>query len=220
MSVSEKLRHDAEKIWEKIFEHPFVVELYEGRLPLEKFKYYVIQDYNFLIGMTKAFSILASKAWNYELLKEALTLAYGDVTIEMDNYVELLDKLGLTLETVLRTEPAPTNTAYVNHVLVTCSLGSPMECLASILPCFWTYMEIPKVHKELIERNNNEIYREWIKTYTSKEYIELTTKLIKLFDKYGEGEEYERLKKAFITSSRYEWMFWDMSYKMEKWPVP
>jgi len=73
---------------------------------------------------------------------------------------------------------------------------------------------------ELMESNKNEIYREWIKTYTSQEYIELTNKLIKTFDKYAGREDYDRLKRAFITSSRYEWMFWDMSYKMEKWPIP
>ncbi len=220
MRISEKLKLDAKDIWEKIYTHPFVIELFEGKLPIKKFKYYVVQDYNFLLGMTKATSILASRAWNYELLKEALTLAYNDVIIEMNSYTKLLHRLGLTLETVLKTEPAPTNIAYVNHVLVTCSLGSLMECLASILPCFWTYMEIPKIHKELIKHNTNEIYREWIKTYTSREYILLTTNLIRLFDKYSKEEEYERLKKAFITSSKYEWMFWDMSYKMEKWPVP
>jgi len=219
MSLSARLREDAREIWEKIFNHPFVIELYKGILPPEKFKYYVIQDYNYLIGMAKAFSILATKAPDHNLLREALIVAHADATIELENYNKLLKKLGLSLEEVLATEPAPTNTAYVNHILATCMLGSPGECLAAILPCFWTYMEIPRVHEKLIEENRNELYREWIETYRSKEYIELTLKLISLMDSYGASEEYSRLRKAFITSSRYEWMFWDMSYRLEKWPV-
>ncbi|ABN69167.1 transcriptional activator, TenA family [Staphylothermus marinus F1] len=219
MQITQRLREEASSIWNKIFKHPFVVELFKGSLPIEKFRYYVIQDYNFLIGMTKAFSLLASKAYDYELLREALSLAYSDATIEMDNYLKLLDKLDLTIEDVLNTEPAPTNTAYVNHILSTCSLGTSIECLVSTLPCFWTYMEIPRVNNDLIMENKNPIYIEWINTYRSKEYIELTTKLINLVDKYAEHIDYNKLKRIFILSSRYEYMFWDMAYNMEKWPV-
>jgi len=219
VSVSARLREDARGIWEKIFNHPFVVELYRGVLPLEKFKYYVVQDYNYLIGMARAFSILAAKAGDHVLLREALEVAHADATVELENYNKLLKKLGLSLEEVIAAEPAPTNTAYVNHILVTCLLGSPSECLAAILPCFWTYMEIPRVHEKLVKENKNELYREWIETYRSREYIELTNKLINLLEKHGTGEDYAKLKRAFVTSSRYEWMFWDMSYKLEKWPV-
>ncbi|ADI31878.1 thiaminase II [Staphylothermus hellenicus] len=219
MPVTQRLREEANSIWDKIFKHPFVVELFKGSLPMEKFRYYVIQDYNFLIGMTKAFSLLASKAYDYELLREALMLAYGDATIEMDNYLRLLDRIGLTIEEVLNTEPAPTNIAYVNHVLSTCSLGTPIECLVSTLPCFWTYMEIPRVNKDLIMKNKNPVYLDWINTYRSKEYIELTTKLINLVDKYAKHIDYNKLKRIFILSSRYEYMFWDMAYNIEKWPI-
>ena len=32
-------------------------------------------------------------------------------------------------------------------------------------------------------------------------------------------DERERAEKVFFQSSRYEYMFWDMAYKLEKWPV-
>jgi hypothetical protein len=28
-----------------------------------------------------------------------------------------------------------------------------------------------------------------------------------------------RVKEAFMTTSRYEWMFWDAAWKLEGWPV-
>jgi thiaminase/transcriptional activator TenA len=31
--------------------------------------------------------------------------------------------------------------------------------------------------------------------------------------------ERERIHRHFRTTSRYEWMFWDMGYRMESWPV-
>ncbi len=219
MKLSERLHSSSKHIWDKIIKHPFVVELYRGTLPLDKFKYYVIQDYNFLIGMTRAFSILASKTSDYWLLRKALELAYGDVTVEMDNYVKLLDRLNLRLEDVVKTEPSPTNYAYVNHVLSTCMSGQPIECLVATLPCFWSYLEIAEYYREVVEENKNEIYRDWIKTYLSKEYRELTEDLINTVDSLWKGNDIEVLEQIFRTSSRYEYMFWDMGYRLEKWPI-
>jgi len=32
-------------------------------------------------------------------------------------------------------------------------------------------------------------------------------------------EEKRRMEESFVISSRYEWMFWEMAWKEEKWPV-
>ncbi len=214
------LYRDSKRIWEAIKNHSFVQELFRGTLPLEKYRYYVAQDYYFLVGMTRSFALLAAKTRDYELTRKALWMAYSDATIELENYEKHLGEIGLTLEQVRAVEPAPTTLAYVNHVLSICSLGEPVECLVSTLPCFWTYMWLPEQLEDLIEENKNKIYREWIETYRSKEYRELTKDLIKTVDKIGIGySDIERLKWIFRTSSRYEYMFWDMAYRMEKWPV-
>ncbi len=214
------LYRDSKRIWEAIKNHSFVQELFRGTLPLEKYRYYVAQDYYFLVGMTRSFALLAAKTRDYELTRKALWMAYSDATIELENYEKHLGEIGLTLERVKAVEPAPTTLAYVNHVLSICSLGDPVECLVSTLPCFWTYMWLPKQLEDLIEENKNKIYREWIETYRSKEYRELTKDLIKTIDKIGSGySDIERLKWIFRTSSRYEYMFWDMAYRMEKWPI-
>jgi thiaminase (transcriptional activator TenA) len=28
-----------------------------------------------------------------------------------------------------------------------------------------------------------------------------------------------RVREAFVVTSRYEWMFWDAAWKLERWPV-
>ncbi len=47
---------------EKILKHLFVKKLFTESLSPKMFKYYVVQDYNYLIAITKTFSIIASKA--------------------------------------------------------------------------------------------------------------------------------------------------------------
>ncbi len=216
--LSSRLRREADAVWEKIFQHPFVVELYNGTLPLEKFKYYVKQDYNYLIGMMRVFSILASKA-EYETAKLALEVAHADATIEMENYVRLLGSLGMNLEEVLSEQPSPTNTGYMSYLVATCSLGSPLDCLVAVLPCFWSYEEIALRHRSRLEKNPVEVYREWAKAYLSPEYRSLVARLRGEVDRLWDGRGYERLKTIFLTASRYEYMFWDMAYRLEKWPV-
>ena len=36
---------------------------------------------------------------------------------------------------------------------------------------------------------------------------------------WTDAEEKKRMEEAFVISSRYEWMFWEMAWNEEKWPV-
>ncbi|MEM4717506.1 MAG: TenA family protein [Desulfurococcaceae archaeon] len=218
MRITERLRNEASYIWSRILGHPFVLELYTGVLPREKFKYYLIQDYNYLVSMSRCFSLIAAKS-DFELAKLALELAYLDATTEMSNYERLLDKIGLSLGEVVNYEFSPTNIAYMSFLLSTCALRSPVESLIALLPCFWSYMEIAERHRDKLLGNRNELYVEWAQVYLSKEYRELVERLREIIDRNSDKVNYEVAKFLFITASRFEYMFWEMSYNMEKWVI-
>jgi thiaminase/transcriptional activator TenA len=219
-SLSARLRGEAEHIWSRIMEHPFVVGLYDGSLDLERFRFYVIQDYNFLVESMRAFSLLASKA-DPETARLALEVAYGDATIEMDNYKRLLPQLGLTLEEVLKAEPAPTNIAYTSFLVATCATRGPLKCLVALLPCYWSYLEIAEHHRDKLASNPNALYKQWASAYLTSEYRGLVEKLRGRADALWKerGGDYGELRRIFLTASRYEYLFWDMAYKREEWPV-
>ena len=70
-----------------------------------------------------------------------------------------------------------------------------------------------------IERN---FYREWIKTYTSPEFVEGANRLVALLDRLAQGmppPQTAGLSDLFLTSSRYEYLFWEMSWTKATWPV-
>ncbi|AFK22522.1 thiaminase II [Pyrococcus sp. ST04] len=208
--ITEKLRKESDEIWRRIFNHPFVVQLYSGDLPIEKFKFYVLQDFNYLVGLTRALSVIASKA-EYPLIAEILELAKEEITTEMRNYEELLQKLDLTLEEAIKTEPTLVNSAYMDFMLSTAYKGTVAEGLTALLPCFWSYAEIAKYHKERLEKNPVRIYKEWGEVYLSKEYLNLVERLRKIIDSLG--GEYERLKRIFVTGSKFELAFWEMAWR-------
>ncbi|RLF83218.1 thiaminase II [Thermococci archaeon] len=217
MKISDALRQKADYIWQRILNHPFVIELYQGILPIEKFKFYVLQDYNYLVGLTRTLTIIASKS-NFDLMRKVLKLAQEEANTELANYERLLEELGLTIEDAIKEEPSPTNYAYMNFMNLTAFLGTPYEGLATIMPCFWSYMEIARHHEKLLKSNENSLYVNWAEVYLSKEYIELVEDLKELLNKASEAE-FHRLESVFKRASKYEYMFWDMTYRIERWPI-
>ncbi|BAA30261.1 218aa long hypothetical transcriptional regulator [Pyrococcus horikoshii OT3] len=209
--ITDKLRRDSEQIWKKIFEHPFVVQLYSGTLPLEKFKFYVLQDFNYLVGLTRALAVISSKA-EYPLMAELIELARDEVTVEVENYVKLLKELDLTLEDAIKTEPTLVNSAYMDFMLATAYKGNIIEGLTALLPCFWSYAEIAEYHKDKLRDNPIKIYREWGKVYLSNEYLNLVGRLRKIIDSSGHSG-YDRLRRIFITGSKFELAFWEMAWR-------
>jgi len=217
IKISERLRMDADTIWKQILNHQFVLELYKGVLPVEKFRFYVLQDYNYLITSMKNFSVLSSKAGSVEAMKEMLEIAHLEATSEFENYEKLLRNLGYTIEDAIRSEPTQTNISYGSFLLATSSLKTFWEGLAATLPCFWTYAEIAEFHKDKLNECKNSLYFEWASVYFTESYQKLVNKMKGLLD--NANIEYEKLKGPFIIASKYEYMYWSMAYNMGKWNI-
>jgi thiaminase/transcriptional activator TenA len=215
--ISDRLRSDADRIWKEIFNHPFVVELYEGTLPLEKFKFYVLQDYNYLAADMKNLSVLSSKAPSVEAMREMLEVAHLEATTEFKGYEEFLKRLGYSIQDAMGIEPTPTSLSYASFLLATSSLRTFWEGLAATLPCFWIYAEIADFHRDKLKVNKNDLYAEWASVYLTEPYRHLIDRMKGLLD--NANVEYEKLKETFIIASKYEYLYWSMAYNMEKWPA-
>ncbi len=215
--ITSTLKNKYIDLWIKTLDHPFVIELYEGTLPLEKFIYYIKQDYNYLWALVKTYSIIAGKAPDMEKARIALELAYGTVTGELENYKKILNELGLSLEEAIKTEPNPVNIAYMNHMISIAYEYDYWTGLVATLPCMWTYLDIAERHRERLARNKVEIYKKWASVYYSEIYRELLQTLLKVID--SSNKRVEDLEIVFLRSLKYEYLFWDASYKLEKWLV-
>jgi hypothetical protein len=101
------------------------------------------------------------------------------------------------------------------------SIGDFAELAAVLLPCMWGFSEIgQRLARPPIPNDNR--YARWIAMYGSREFAELAQWCRELLDRITEGlpeRELQKLEAAFLTSSRYEWQFWEMAWKMERWQV-
>ena len=215
LPFSEELRRDLDSVWERIFSHPFLKEVQAGSLPLEKFRYYVIQDYHYLEGFGRSVSIALSKGPDTETLRK---LARRVTTpIERPLHARMFELLEIEQEEVDRVGPSPTNLAYVNHMITTAASGGVGEAAAALLPCPWSYHELGN----RLSLPDHPVYNAWVEAYHSGILEESTAAwrdLVDTFAEEGGPTVRESMRQAFLTSSRYEYLFWAMAYNMETWP--
>lgn len=223
MKFSEILYQKVYEIWKKTHEHPFVVEMGNGTLPVESFIRYMQQDYVFLIDYSKLFALGAVKARNIETMAAFAKLLHETLNGEMDLHRQYASRFGITKQQLEETKPTPINLAYTRYMLNVAQNGSLEELVSSLLPCMWSYWEIGKMLKEKFPGSDeHSLYGEWVKMYSSREFGELANWLIDLLDQLAEGKldrELQVLEEHFLTTSKFEYMFWDMVYQGGDWPV-
>ena len=98
MTVTERLLKDTESIWAEYHQHPFVQGIADGTLDKEKFKYYMIQDYLYLLDYTKVFAIGVAKAKDMEFMKRFANSTHAILDGEMDIHRAYMARLGITPE--------------------------------------------------------------------------------------------------------------------------
>jgi len=221
MKFSERLYEKLQPIWRQNHNHPFVQGMGDGTLEKEKFRFYMIQDYLYLIDYAKLFAIGAMKATDVQTMGKFAALLDSTLNEEMSLHREYAKKFQISEKELEKAQPSPTTLAYTHYMLHVGQSGTLAELVAALLPCMWSYWEIGK---ELSEKPGaeNEFYREWIEMYSSEEFGELATWCINLFDSLTEDKseaELEKLEEIFLNTTRFEYMFWDMAYSEAMWPV-
>ena len=207
-------------IWAAILRHPFVRGLTDGTLPRESFRFYAVQDALCLRDFARALSLAAARAPADEWIIMFNEHAAGALRVERALHASFFAEWGLTPDAVAATPLAPTNLAYTSYLLAVAHAAPWHEAVAALLPCYWIYWEVGKE----LERSGSPdpLYARWIGTYASKEFGGLVTAVLDATDQTAErlqSAEREAMRRHFVTTSRYEWMFWEMGYRREAWPV-
>ncbi len=222
MGFSDELRDKAGNIWQAIFEHPFVTGIGDGTLPVEKFKFYVRQDYVFLIDYSKVFALAVTKPSGLDTMARFAQMLHETLNVEMSLHKSYSAQFGISEEQLEGTRPAAATLAYTSYLLSAAHGGTLGQLLAALLPCMWSYCEIGRHLADKGEPEGHPLYAQWIRVYSSQDFWESALWGRELLDKLASPaapDELKRMEEAFITSSRYEYMFWDMAYRMEEWPV-
>lgn len=208
-----------EPIYAAILSHPFIAGLTDGSLPRERFEFYVRQDALYLRAFARALAVAGARAPKDDWIVMLTEHAAGAIRVERTLHEGFFQEFGLTAEAVASTLPAPTTLAYTNYLLATAYVAPFHEALAALLPCYWIYWE---VGKELARSSSPDpLYARWIATYGSPEFGAVVRAVLEAANEVAAqvgGAERAAMRRHFRTTSRYEWMFWDMGYRCEPGP--
>lgn len=212
MQFLNELEQAIEPIFQKIITHPFNLQLANGSLPEEKFRFYISQDMYYIGEDSRAIVALAAKAPSHSQMMEFVEFAKEGLEIERALHTEF----GAVFHIQYPEKIALTTEAYANFLLSTVAYKSFPEAMAAILPCFWLYNKVAAHIYENAAQENNK-YQKWIDTYSGAAFDE-TTRVLKESTASLAEENNENMRKAmirlFVRSSEYEWLFWDAAYHM------
>ena len=218
---SAALRRRSEQIWQGIESHPFLRELHAGTLPMDRFTYFILQDYVYLLDFAQVLCLGAAKSPDLATLELFARHALGAVEVERSFHASFGKTLGLSRQQLDAVRKGPITQAYIGHLQSVARSGSLSEIVAAVLPCYWIYGEAGRRLKKGAP-GKPKIYREWIEIYASEEFWKPVREQIQIMDTLG-AEAKPREKKLlvdhFILSSRYEFMFWEQAYRLEQWPI-
>lgn len=217
-SVSTRLHDAAAPVWEACLRHPFVTGIGDGTLDMEKFRYFMLQDYLYLFDYARVFALGVVKARDPELMRVFAANVDAILGGEMKIHRAYMKRLDITEEQVFSVKPALANLSYTNYMLSVAHTGTPMEIVASILACSWSYAEIGQTLAAIPGAAEHPFYGEWIRGYASEEYTATNQALIELMDTLAADAtevQLAYLTDVFVNCSRYELGFWDMAWEVQ-----
>ena len=204
-------------LFQEILEMPFIQELKDGTLPLEKFQFYMLQDAKYLEHYGRALAALGSKAADNKMALDFFEFGKNALVVESALHEAYFEQFGLQAHQEITIEPICHH--YIHFLKSTVAFDSVEVATAAILPCFWIYKEVGD-HILETQNSSNNPYKNWIDTYSGDEFAEGVKLAIAYTDVMAENSTEEKRKlmlAAFKTASKLEFMFWDAAYKNTKW---
>ena len=179
MTLSSELWAANQDLAQACLQHPFVQSIGDGTLESAKFAYYVGQDAFFLEAFARAYSIAAAKAPDWKGFTIFHNLVNG-VLAELKLHQGYAANWGVNLHSV---EPGAATRRYTDFLLATAWGGDVGLTAAAMSPCMRLYFFLG----EQLARNGipNHQYADWIRTYSSTDFLPLTQQLESLVNNYA-----------------------------------
>ena len=214
--LSDRLFSAAEAAWQEAMEKRFLLEMADGTLSPERFKYYMLIDYLYLTEYIKTLRIIEERVDEPEI-RRFLQVTIGATEEELGRvHFPNMMQLGITEEVISKTALPQEAEEYIRYMRSLAQKRPILESLTALLDCSWAYAYIAEhMIGQYGEKIRNSRYRDWFMAYTTREYIDSNQAWIDMVDSLAEGIEEERqeeLCRIFVTCAGYENEFWDAVY--------
>ena len=132
MSLTKGLRRKHSDLWHRMVTHPFVTEMGDGTLPVDKFRTYFLQDYVFVRDLVSMTALGISKAPDFEGANVLNRFLTGILDPENDLFVRAFEEMGVSEQEYASAEASPTTRAFGDFLMRVAwratSTTSPPSC--------------------------------------------------------------------------------------------
>ncbi len=206
--------------WRAYTEHLFVAGLQSGALPQPAFRFYLVQDYRFLIHFARAWALAAAKAEDPIEIRACAATVHALIDEELKLHLAYCRGFGLEEADLVRAAEHRATTAYATFVLERGLAGDLLDLLVALAPCVVGYGEIgARLLADPTTRLEGNPYREWIETYAGEPYREVVRSAVAQLERVAEGRlgrkveespRWPQLVATFARATALEVDFWQM----------
>lgn len=206
-------------------ETPHMQDILHGTVSDERFKFQILQNYQYLLDYVKCWAIGLSKCTCYEEMKEWYPIVKRtfEKTVMMNR--EFWSKqIGVTPEEMDAVIQAEGKRSYTSFQLMCAEQGGLAENLMASHPCNALYMYFAEdlLPQCTLPKDNN--WYIWLEYYVSdgyKEIVNTEARMIKKLCDHKTEREQARLLEIMATSCNYEILqFNNLYHDMQTWPLP
>ena len=218
MPLTQDLKSKYEKLWGKMVYHPFILEMGDGTLSIERSTRYFLQDYVFVRDLVMATAIAMAKAPDFgaaDVLNRFLT---GILNPENDLFVRFFRELGASEEQYSSVGASPTTQAFGDFMVRTAMEGRFEDIITVLYVTEGTYLEWGTRFLQEGKNPANPVYREWIGLHGPDVLGGLVDWMGSYLDGLEIGDRLPEIDRIFHTALRYEYQFWESAYHGEPWP--
>ena len=216
------LRRVAEPVWRAQHDHPFVRGIGDGSLDLERFRHWVRQDYRFLVEYCRLFGLAAARAPDLDTLVRFADLLQATARTEMDLHRAYAAELGIA-PAALEAGADGAHHARVHrlpgagrrHRRLRRAGGGPPALHVGVLGDRPDPRRAGRCPPSRATRSGCGC----TPIPTSRRSPDWCRGLVDRLAAGADRATRARMEESFLISSRYEYLFWEMAWSLETWPV-
>ena len=166
MSLMQELRERHNELWHRMTHHPFVVEMGDDTLSLERGRRYFLQDYVFVNDLVAMMSLGVAKAPDLVSASHLHSFLSGildpQAAAENEFFLKTFDVLQATEDEYSAVSASPVTQGFGDFLVRTGLEGSFEEIVTVCYVTEGTYLDWGSRLLEQGRRPSNPIYRRWI----------------------------------------------------------
>ncbi|ACP44317.1 transcriptional activator, TenA family [Sulfolobus islandicus Y.G.57.14] len=206
VSNVENLIESVGELWNRYVKHEFVLKMRDGSLPLDIFRYYLIQDGKYVEDMLMALLIASSKG-PIDKVTKILNLVFSTLNKGLEIHSKLYSELSISKDEIVKTRYNLINYAYTRHLYFYANLDWN-KFLVAWTPCMFGYSIIG----DYVVESPHQLYKTWASFYASNEYKKRVEAILHALN---EVNITEGLLSIFVDSVRFEIGFWEASLRKD-----